>query len=75
MLQDFLPILQNYVRNSDAQHDCLQALEVSGMNVVLNRHVSCEISVSHGSEYEDGCLTRLHGAKTQKIAIFKQVSC
>ncbi|XP_021936996.1 translation initiation factor eIF-2B subunit epsilon isoform X3 [Zootermopsis nevadensis] len=27
MLQDFLPILQNYVRNSDAQHDCLQALE------------------------------------------------
>lgn len=27
MLQDFLPILQNYVRNSDAQDDCLQALE------------------------------------------------
>jgi len=28
MLRDFFPILQNYVRNSDAQHDCLQALEV-----------------------------------------------
>jgi translation initiation factor eIF-2B subunit epsilon len=39
MLRDFLPILQNYVRNSDAQYDCLQALEVSGTNVVLNKHV------------------------------------
>ena len=28
LLKDFLPILQNYVRNSEAQHDCLQALEV-----------------------------------------------
>jgi hypothetical protein len=28
VLRDFLPILQNYVRNSDSQHDCLQALEV-----------------------------------------------
>lgn len=27
VLRDFLPILQNYVRNSDSQHDCLQALE------------------------------------------------
>jgi translation initiation factor eIF-2B subunit epsilon len=35
MLQDFLPILQNYVRKSDAQLDCLQALEVSNTNVVL----------------------------------------
>ncbi|PNF27949.1 hypothetical protein B7P43_G16441 [Cryptotermes secundus] len=27
MLRDLFPILQNYVRNSDAQDDCLQALE------------------------------------------------
>lgn len=35
MLQDFFPILQNYVRNSDAQDDCLQALEVCHRNFTL----------------------------------------
>lgn len=39
MLRDFFPILQNYVRNSDAQDDCLQALEVCHRNFVLNRYV------------------------------------
>jgi translation initiation factor eIF-2B subunit epsilon len=37
VLQDFLPILQNYVRNSDAEHDCLQALEVCHRSLLLNR--------------------------------------
>jgi len=37
VLRDFFPILQNYVRNSDAQHDCLQALEVCLMDLLLNK--------------------------------------
>ena len=37
VLRDFFPILQNYVRNSDAQHDCLQALEVCLRDLLLNR--------------------------------------
>lgn len=34
MLRDFFPILQNYVRNSDAQDDCLQALEVCVIGIL-----------------------------------------
>jgi len=37
VLRDFFPILQNYVRNSDAQHDCLQALEVCLRDLLLNK--------------------------------------
>jgi hypothetical protein len=54
---------------------------VNSRNVVHIKYTSdngqcrtCEISRSHGGEYEDCCLlgycARLHGATTQKTAIF-----
>jgi translation initiation factor eIF-2B subunit epsilon len=36
MIEYFFPILKNYVRNLDAEIDCLQALEVCKGNFVLN---------------------------------------